>query len=473
MEEDAGGAEDAGPPDEVRQAQQQLDRCFRLVETAVGLLTRAGEKAEGGEAVSAERQTNGVSLGHLSERQLSVKELSVREQSERLRLCTELVDGALKDVLVFLQLAQQREWWCGEAVVACVRVAGACLAAAPSAHRKRAGRLLGFLLAVTGAQEERQRAGRLLGFLLAVTGAQEERGLGGCWGSFWESQARKRKGEHRARERLERGFGGGLGGKVGEPFLLAVCYLLSALLSILCACGTTPYIFLPLRTTPYLTTLYLLSSPCRTSSRPLLAVQYMLPALVHITSEPRGCTSLVKRGGHIHLIDYMVETARTNMHHQLRSGPEGQTSLMQAADVILNILACRKQMRVPLDPHDFVSLLPAMAGWSSVKGNDPRTTYKTLALAACVNASILELSCEDVVKKRLDLATYKKLPNSFGVIVKFLEFGHRNSGSFSSETEIKELWDITVASCTECLPLWPQLKRAMVKSEYWGKVSRN
>ncbi|CAI6006700.1 unnamed protein product [Closterium sp. NIES-65] len=361
MEEDAGGAEDAGPPDEVRQAQQQLDRCFRLVETAVGLLTRAGEKAEGGEAVSAERQTNGVSLGHLSERQLSVKELSVREQSERLRLCTELVDGALKDVLVFLQLAQQREWWCGEAVVACVRVAGACLAAAPSAHRKRAGRLLGFLLAVTGAQEE----------------------------------------------------------------------------------------------------------------RPLLAVQYMLPALVHITSEPRGCTSLVKRGGHIHLIDYMVETARTNMHHQLRSGPEGQTSLMQAADVILNILACRKQMRVPLDPHDFVSLLPAMAGWSSVKGNDPRTTYKTLALAACVNASILELSCEDVVKKRLDLATYKKLPNSFGVIVKFLEFGHRNSGSFSSETEIKELWDITVASCTECLPLWPQLKRAMVKSEYWGKVSRN
>ncbi|CAI7850426.1 unnamed protein product, partial [Closterium sp. NIES-53] len=105
--------------------------------------------------------------------------------------------------------------------------------------------------------------------------------------------------------------------------------------------------------------------------------------------------------------------------------------------------------------------------------NDPRTTYKTLALAACVNASILELSCEDVVKKRLDLATYKKLPNSFGVIVKFLEFGHRNSTSFSSETEIKELWDITVASCTECLPLWPQLKRAMVKSEYWGKVSRN
>ncbi|GJP58880.1 hypothetical protein CLOP_g6250 [Closterium sp. NIES-67] len=206
--------------------------------------------------------------------------------------------------------------------------------------------------------------------------------------------------------------------------------------------------------------------------RPLLASRYLLPALVHMSSEARGCNTILKRGGHRFLIEYIAETGRTNMTGQLRSGAEGQTSLMQAADVILNLFSFRRNIKVPLDPHDFVPLLASMGAWSSVKSTDPKITYKTLAMAACVNVSMLQLSSEDIIKKKLDLATYKKLPSSLGVIVKFLEFGHRNCNSFSSETEIKELWDITLGSCTDCLLLWPQLKRAIVKSEYWARVSR-
>ncbi|GJP56406.1 hypothetical protein CLOM_g15468, partial [Closterium sp. NIES-68] len=195
-----------------------------------------------------------------------------------------------------------------------------------------------------------------------------------------------------------------------------------------------------------------------------------LPPHLQLPS-PSPPTPLPPTAAH-RLIEYIAETGRTNMTGQLRSGAEGQTSLMQAADVILNLFSFRRNIKVPLDPHDFVPLLASMGAWSSVKSTDPKITYKTLAMAACVNVSMLQLSSEDIIKKKLDLATYKKLPSSLGVIVKFLEFGHRNCNSFSSETEIKELWDITLGSCTDCLLLWPQLKRAIVKSEYWARVSR-
>jgi len=52
-------------------------------------------------------------------------------------------------------------------------------------------------------------------------------------------------------------------------------------------------------------------------------------------------------------------------------------------------------------------------------------TYKTLAVAACVNASVLESTAEDVLKSAWTWPTDKKLPQSMEVIVKFLEFGHR------------------------------------------------
>ena len=39
------------------------------------------------------------------------------------------------------------------------------------------------------------------------------------------------------------------------------------------------------------------------------------------------------------VIDCMVEASRTNMMNQLRSGPQAQQDLMNAADVILNLFA--------------------------------------------------------------------------------------------------------------------------------------
>ena len=68
-------------------------------------------------------------------------------------------------------------------------------------------------------------------------------------------------------------------------------------------------------------------------------------------------------------------------------------------------------------------------------------TYKTLALSACVNASFLEMTSEDAIKKKLDLASYKKLPKSLEVVVKFLEFGHRVSGLVSASSHLISLLD--------------------------------
>ncbi|CAI5964798.1 unnamed protein product [Closterium sp. NIES-64] len=398
--------EETGPPEEVKRLYRVLGDCYCLVEKVITALAGAAAEVEKGKGKGG---AGGEEKGG-EEGEMEVVMLVERMGVETVQVCVKLVDAIIKDILIFLQLAQERERYSHDGVLSAVKVLGSYLAVAPSAHRKRVGRLLGFMLGVKGEDED----------------------------------------------------------------------------------------------------------------RPLLASRYLLPALVHMSSEPRGCNSILKRGGHRFLIEYVAETGRTNMTGQLRSGVEGQTSLMQAADVILNLFSFRRNIKVPVDPHDFVPLLASMAAWSSVKSTDPKITYKTLAMAACVNVSMLQLSSEDIVKKKLDLATYKKLPASLAVIVKFLEFGHRNCNSFSSETEIKELWDVTLdvscldlkglvvvsylgvsymvvtvlefghrncnsfsseteikelwdvtlGSCQDCLLLWPQLKRAIVKSEYWARVSR-
>eukprot|EP00270_Netrium_digitus_P008491 TRINITY_DN2542_c0_g2_i1.p1 TRINITY_DN2542_c0_g2~~TRINITY_DN2542_c0_g2_i1.p1 ORF type:complete len:227 (+),score=77.65 TRINITY_DN2542_c0_g2_i1:2-682(+) len=198
----------------------------------------------------------------------------------------------------------------------------------------------------------------------------------------------------------------------------------------------------------------------------------MLPGLLKLTLEPSGCKRLMKQNGLKPVVAYVSEVSRTSIDGQLRGGVKDHLDLINAADVILNVFANRKQAKLVLDAFDFVPLLAAMVSWSSVKGADNRQTYKILGMSACLIASVLELTTEEALKKRLDLASYKRLPKSMEVLIRFLEFGHRHSTSFSSETELKEMWEITITSCCACIPVWPQLKKAITKSEYWTRVSR-
>ncbi|GJP47727.1 hypothetical protein CLOM_g6899, partial [Closterium sp. NIES-68] len=213
--------EETGPPEEVKRLYRVLGDCYALVEKVVGALAGAAAEAEKGRGKGAGEEKDGEEGGK------EVQALVARLGVETVKLCVKIIDAIVKDVLIFLQLAQERERYSHDGVLAAIKLLGSYLTVAPSSHRKRVGRLLGFMLGVKGEDED----------------------------------------------------------------------------------------------------------------RPLLASRYLLPALVHMSSEARGCNTILKRGGHRFLIEYIAETGRTNMTGQLRSGAEGQTSLMQAADVILNLFS--------------------------------------------------------------------------------------------------------------------------------------
>eukprot|EP00897_Mesotaenium_endlicherianum_P000485 jgi/Mesen1/10437/ME000082S09945 len=202
---------------------------------------------------------------------------------------------------------------------------------------------------------------------------------------------------------------------------------------------------------------------------PVQAVRFLLPALLQLTTDSQGCNSLVKRGGHKFVVGYVQESARTNMMGVLRGGEDAHHGILEASDVLLNIFGNREGLKVHLDALDFAPLLAAMVGWSSASGTPPKQKATVMAMAACIIASVMELASEEELKKKLDLASYKRLPRTMKVIVAFLEQCHQATGGGAPEEE-RDLWDIVVTICTECMPQWPYLKRAFITSPWWEKL---
>lgn len=96
-----------------------------------------------------------------------------------------------------------------------------------------------------------------------------------------------------------------------------------------------------------------------------------------------------------------------------------------------------------LEAWDFTPVFQAMVAWTSVAGVKGKAGISNLAMSATLVASVLDLTSEEAIKKRLDLASYKRLPKAFEVVVRFVEIGHKCQGEFGAESEENLLWAIT------------------------------
>lgn len=215
---------------------------------------------------------------------------------------------------------------------------------------------------------------------------------------------------------------------------------------------------------------FMLSCKSEEEDIPVQVVKFLLPYLLQLTTEPSGCRSLVKRGGHKSIVGFVQESSRTNMMGVLRGGKDAHHALVEACDVLFNIFGTREDMKVPMDAIDFAPLLAAMCSWTSATGIAAEEKPLVLAMGACMVASVLEVTSEEDLKKRLDLASYKRLPRAMKVVVAFLEQWHEASEAGKPWDEERDLYDITVTICAEVMPQWPYLKRSFVTSQWWQKL---
>ncbi|KAG6543455.1 hypothetical protein Mapa_015125 [Marchantia paleacea] len=128
--------------------ERRLMSCFALLESVINIVTNQEDE---------DKKMNESSLQRIDETVL-----------QKMLIVVDEVVGLVIELLEDAQARNQNE---GEILVACVRISSRYLAEAPSAHRERCLRLLGFMLAVTAKDNERSFAVMqfMLPFLTQIT----------------------------------------------------------------------------------------------------------------------------------------------------------------------------------------------------------------------------------------------------------------------------------------------------------------
>eukprot|EP00850_Spirogloea_muscicola_P009353 SM000052S17745 [mRNA] locus=s52:384860:389836:- [translate_table: standard] len=206
---------------------------------------------------------------------------------------------------------------------------------------------------------------------------------------------------------------------------------------------------------------FMLTVKATDEDTPLLAVRFLLPALLHITSDGEGCKALVKKHGHKRVVALATTLARVAPGGGLVGGAGDEEPLMAASNIVLNLLGTREDFPEPVEASDYIPLLPAMVAWRDATAAGQCTPVE-VGLPACVVASVLELTEEEAILRSPYMAEPGKLASVAHLIVHFI-MAISETGSMDKD---RDLWDITVTSCTECMHLFPTLREAIVTSSW-------
>eukprot|EP00850_Spirogloea_muscicola_P002648 SM000010S04286 [mRNA] locus=s10:767405:772397:+ [translate_table: standard] len=188
---------------------------------------------------------------------------------------------------------------------------------------------------------------------------------------------------------------------------------------------------------------FMLTVKATDEDTPLLAVRFLLPALLHITSDGEGCKALVKKRGHKQIVALVTTLARVAPGGGLLGGAGVEEPLMAASNIILNLLGTREDFPEPVDAIDYVPLLPAMLAWR-------------------------DATEEEAILRSPFMAEPGKLASVAHLIVHFI-MAISETGNMDKD---RDLWDITVTSCTECMHLFPTLREAIVTSAWVENLTK-